>query len=50
MTNLLAKKRKNNQADVLNAEYLFVRFIAPLSNNIPDWLKLTAEGRLGGGI
>ena len=29
---------------MLNAEFRFVD--APLSNNIPDWLKLTAEGRL----
>ena len=27
-------------------EYHFAKFIVPLSNNIPDWLKLTAEGRL----
>ena len=40
------KKLKNNQADVLSAAYHFARFTVPLHNNIPDWLKLTAEGRL----
>ena len=39
-------KLKNNQVDVLNAEFHFVKYIVHLSNNIPDWLKLTAEGRL----
>ena len=44
--NLLMKKPKLNQVDALNVEFLFAKFIVPLSNNIPDWLKLTAEGRL----
>ena len=35
--------KQNSQADVLNVP--FVKY-CPLSNNIPDWLKLTAEGRL----
>ena len=51
MTNLLAmKKQKSNLADVLSVEFHFVKFIVPLSNNIPDWLKLTAEGRLKRGL
>ena len=43
---LLNKKLKNSQADVHNVESLFCQVHCPLSNNIPDWLKLTAEGRL----
>ena len=42
---LLMKKQQNSLADVHNVEFLFVRSLS-LSNNIPDWLKLTAEGRL----
>ena len=42
---ILLIKQQNNQADVLSAEYL-CQIHCPLSNNIPDWLKLTAEGRL----
>ena len=38
-------KLKNNPVGALNVEFLFVKFIV-LCNNIPDWLKLTAEGRL----
>ena len=43
---LLNKKHKNNQVDVLSVECPFCQVHCPLSNNIPDWLKLTAEGRL----
>ena len=46
MTNSYLKKQNYNLADVHNVEFLFVKFTASLSNNIPDWLKLTAEGRL----
>ena len=42
----LQTKLWNSRADVLNVEFLFVKYIVPLGNNIPDWLKLTAEGRL----
>ena len=40
----LQKRRKSNQVDVLNV-MPFCQIHCPLSNNIPDWLKLTAEGR-----
>ena len=46
MTNLLTIRQRNNPVDAHNAGSLFARFIAPLHNNISDWLKLTAEGRL----
>ena len=42
--NLSLKRPENSQVDVHNVECLFVKFIAPY--NIPDWLKLTAEGRM----
>ena len=38
-------KPKINRADARNAVFL-CQIHCPLSNNIPDWLKLTAEGRL----
>ena len=38
-------KLKSNLVGVRNAAYLLPN-THPLSNNIPDWLKLTAEGRL----
>ena len=39
------RKPKNNQADAHSVGFHSVRCTA-LHNNIPDWLKLTAEGRL----
>ena len=42
---MLLKRLKNNLVDVANAGCLFVKH-CPLHNNIPDWLRLTAEGRL----
>ena len=44
--NLLPIKLLNNQVDVPNVELPFCQIHCPLGNNIPDWLKLTAEGRL----
>ena len=46
MINLLMTKQKNNLVDVHSVVFLFVKYIVLCSNNIPDWLKLTAEGRL----
>ena len=43
---ILLIKQQNNQAGALNAGVPFCQIHCPLSNNIPDWLKLTAEGRL----
>ena len=40
------KRQKSNPADVLSAAGPFCQVHCPLHNNIPDWLKLTAEGRL----
>ena len=47
MTSLLnAKKQKSSLVGARNAESHFCQIHCPLSNNIPDWLKLSAEGRL----
>ena len=46
MANTLLAKQLSSQAGALNVEFLFCQIHCPLSNNIPDWLKLTAEGRL----
>ena len=43
--NYFLTKQQNNLADVHSA-VPFCQIHCPLSNNIPDWLKLTAEGRL----
>ena len=40
------EKQRSSQVGAHNVECLSVKFIVHLSNNIPDWLKLTAEGRL----
>ena len=45
MMNLLVEKLKNNLVGVRNVSPI-CQIHCPLSNNIPDWLKLTAEGRL----
>ena len=46
MQGMHLKRRKNKLQDALNVECLFVKFIVLLHNNIPDWLKLTAEDRM----
>ena len=46
MMNLLTTKLKNNPVDAQQCGVPFCQIHCPLHNNIPDWLKLTAEGRL----
>ncbi|GIT35777.1 MAG: hypothetical protein Ct9H300mP5_2460 [Candidatus Pelagibacterales bacterium] len=45
IANISMKKHLSNQADVHNAGS-FLSDSLSIKNNIPDWLKLTAEGRL----
>ena len=40
----ISLRQKSSLVDVRNAVFLSAKYTAPLSNNIPDWLKLTAEG------
>ena len=45
--NTLVEKQENSLADVRMITSSFLsQTHCPLSNNIPDWLKLTAEGRV----
>ena len=44
--NLLTQKLKEQSSRCSQCGVPFCQIHCPLSNNIPDWLKLTAEGRL----
>ena len=46
MMNLLVEKLKEQSSRCSQCGVPFCQIHCPLSNNIPDWLKLTAEGRL----